>query len=68
MTLLGEVFGSHGGARLWRQLRGHRRIILFVTRLSNTNPSEKKKLPHARVRYPTTGGQSWRMILGEQVP
>jgi hypothetical protein len=58
MTLLGEVIESPGGARLWRQLRGHRRIILFLTRLSNTKPSEKKRLPRARVRRPTIGGQS----------
>jgi hypothetical protein len=58
MTLLGEVTDSHGGARLWRQLRGHRRIILFVPRLLNTKPSERKKLPHACVRCFTTRGRS----------
>jgi hypothetical protein len=31
MTLLAEVIESHADARLWHQLRGHRRIILFVT-------------------------------------
>jgi hypothetical protein len=56
--LLGEVIESHGSAPLWWQLRGHRKTILCVTRLSNTKPSEKKTLPIARVRFLTTGGQS----------
>jgi hypothetical protein len=50
MTLLGEVIESHGGARLWRQLRGHRRFILLVTRLLNAKPSERNKLPRHRGR------------------
>jgi hypothetical protein len=73
MTLLAEVIESHADARLWHQLRGHRRIILFVTRLANTRPSEITYSPQSswamfkcrRKTCPDPQESARRMILGE---